>query len=103
MPASSVFSFSRVVALSLASSSSSRTPAMSPSSAVRKSEGQGEGEYEYEYEPRGVVLLRTPYKRENWLQAGRVYAERGYHCLVQDTRGRFGSSGDFFPVAHEVT
>ena len=28
-------------------------------------------------------------------------AERGYAVLFQDTRGRFGSDGDFVPVEHE--
>ena len=53
-------------------------------------------------EPLPVVLIRTPYRRENALNLGWTYAERGYHVLVQDTRGRFGSSGEFFPVAHEI-
>ena len=48
------------------------------------------------------VLIRTPYRRENALNLGWVYAERGYHVLVQDTRGRFGSTGEFFPVANEI-
>ena len=49
-----------------------------------------------------VILIRTPYRRVNAFNLGWVYAERGYHVLVQDTRGRFGSSGEFFPVANEV-
>ena len=48
-----------------------------------------------------VVVIRTPYKRQNWGKAARIFAERGYYCLVQDCRGRFGSGGDFFPIAHE--
>jgi len=53
-----------------------------------------------------VICVRTPYDRRNpmlGLNWARIFAERGFACLVQDTRGRFGSGGDFFPVANEVT
>ncbi|GBG33475.1 Hypothetical Protein FCC1311_096982 [Hondaea fermentalgiana] len=50
-----------------------------------------------------TILVRTPYGRFNlgpeW---AKVFAERGFVVLVQDTRGRFGSGGDFFPVKHEI-
>ena len=52
-----------------------------------------------------VVLIRTPYDKDSPFMGpglARVFAERGYGCLIQDTRGRFGSGGDFFPIAHEV-
>ncbi|KAH9257845.1 hypothetical protein BASA81_003864 [Batrachochytrium salamandrivorans] len=52
-----------------------------------------------------AVLIRTPYGRNSPLLGARfasVFAERGYACLMQDTRGRFGSGGDFFPIVHEV-
>jgi len=52
-----------------------------------------------------AVLIRTPYDKDNSFLGSRmahIFAERGYACLVQDTRGRFGSGGDFFPIAHEV-
>ena len=55
-----------------------------------------------EFEALPVILIRTPYRRQNALRLGWVYAERGYHVLVQDTRGRFGSTGEFFPVANEI-
>jgi len=49
-----------------------------------------------------TIICRTPYGRDNlgpeWAQ---VFAERGFAAMIQDTRGRFGSDGDFFPVAHE--
>jgi len=51
------------------------------------------------------VLIRTPYDRRNPMLGKnfcRIFAERGFAALVQDTRGRFGSGGDFFPVANEV-
>jgi hypothetical protein len=51
--------------------------------------------------PAPVVLIRTPYTRIAWENQAVIFASRGYHCLIQDTRGRFGSSGEFFPIAHE--
>ncbi|HEY9682216.1 MAG TPA: CocE/NonD family hydrolase [Drouetiella sp.] len=32
---------------------------------------------------------------------GRVWAERGYTAVIQGTRGRFGSGGDFYPMKFE--
>ena len=52
-----------------------------------------------------VILIRTPYDKDSPILGkglALIFAERGFACLVQDTRGRFGSDGDFFPVAHEV-
>ena len=47
--------------------------------------------------PWPVVLMRTPYGRHvDFGQA--TLAERGYAVLIQDTRGRFGSDGQFVPV-----
>lgn len=53
-----------------------------------------------------VLLLRTPYDRRvaqtilyahpSW------YAARGYVVVVQDTRGRWGSSGNFDPIVSEA-
>ncbi|MEU6231144.1 CocE/NonD family hydrolase [Streptomyces sp. NPDC047042] len=54
-------------------------------------------------EPRGTVLVRTPYGRgfPGDLEA-RVYAGHGYHVVLQSCRGTFGSTGDFYPMANEV-
>ena len=50
-----------------------------------------------------TILIRTPYGRR---LASRFYAyrfaERGYHVLLQDVRGRFGSEGDFEPFVSEA-
>lgn len=46
------------------------------------------------------VLLRTPYGRKAEMGQS-VLAKQGYAVLVQDTRGRFSSSGEFVPVQHE--
>eukprot|EP00927_Polykrikos_kofoidii_P023745 TRINITY_DN21767_c0_g1_i2.p1 TRINITY_DN21767_c0_g1~~TRINITY_DN21767_c0_g1_i2.p1 ORF type:complete len:663 (+),score=73.12 TRINITY_DN21767_c0_g1_i2:153-1991(+) len=46
------------------------------------------------------VLMRTPYGRKS--DFGQVLlAKRGYAVLVQDTRGRFSSDGEFVPVQNE--
>ena len=49
-----------------------------------------------------VVLVRTPYSRRNLNSWGTIYAERGYHLVAQDTRGRFSSTGEFFPMLAEA-
>jgi len=57
-----------------------------------------------------TILVRTPYGRGSaggLLAQGMAvlltcFAERGYHVLVQDTRGRFDSEGDFEPLTHEA-
>ncbi len=56
-----------------------------------------------------TILIRTPYGRTaagGLLNRGmvsllRCFAERGYHVLIQDTRGRFDSEGTFEPLAYE--
>src|ERR1700754_4510218 len=46
-------------------------------------------------EPKGTILIRTPYGRGFPTSApnGRFYAARGYHGLIQSVRGTFGSGG----------
>ncbi|MCQ9180095.1 CocE/NonD family hydrolase [Streptomyces sp. IBSBF 2953] len=53
--------------------------------------------------PKGTVLLRTPYGRgfPHDLEA-RIYADHGYHVVMQSCRGTFGSTGDFYPMANEA-
>ena len=55
-------------------------------------------------EPRGTVLLRTPYGRGFPTSAmnGRLFAARGYHVVIQSVRGTFGSGGTFRPMAQET-
>ena len=44
--------------------------------------------------PLPVILLRSPYGRRGaYGTFGRLFAERGYHAVVQSTRGTFGSGG----------
>ena len=53
--------------------------------------------------PFPAILIRSPYGAQNkdadW--GNIVLAERGYAVVFQDTRGRFGSDGNFVPVEHE--
>lgn len=44
--------------------------------------------------PLPVILLRSPYgRRGSYATMGRLFAERGYHAVVQSCRGTFGSGG----------
>ena len=44
--------------------------------------------------------IREPYA---YMPAvGRYWARRGYACVVQDVRGKFGSEGEWDPFRHEV-
>jgi hypothetical protein len=47
-----------------------------------------------------VLLQRTPYDRRN-AQTGVRLASHGYLVVLQDTRGRHGSGGVFYPFRHE--
>ncbi|HEX3750296.1 MAG TPA: CocE/NonD family hydrolase [Streptosporangiaceae bacterium] len=45
-------------------------------------------------DPQPTVLIRSPYGRRGYHGlAARMFAERGYHALVQSTRGTSGSGG----------
>jgi hypothetical protein len=48
-----------------------------------------------------TVLIRTPYGREAWRPYGEFFARRGYAVVVQDVRGRGGSTGQHVPFLHE--
>jgi len=53
--------------------------------------------------PRPTVLMRCPYGRSLiYAMSALLYAERGYHVLLQSTRGTFGSGGTFRPYAGEA-
>lgn len=52
-------------------------------------------------EPAGLVVVRTPYDAAAHASTARSWCERGYHCLVQDVRGRYRSDGTWSPYAHE--
>jgi uncharacterized protein len=54
--------------------------------------------------PAGTLLVRCPYGRGLMLTAlyALIYAARGFHVVVQNIRGTFGSGGVFDPGRHEV-
>jgi putative CocE/NonD family hydrolase len=51
---------------------------------------------------RPTVLMRCPYGRKAFAMLALPLAERGYHVLLQSTRGTFGSGGKFRPAVHEA-
>ncbi|GAB3935820.1 CocE/NonD family hydrolase [Kribbella albertanoniae] len=55
-------------------------------------------------EPVPTILVRCPYGRgfPYALLSAQLYAERGYHVLLQSTRGTFGSGGTFRPAVSEA-
>jgi uncharacterized protein len=50
-----------------------------------------------------VLVCRTPYDKSQDLALTEkdYFPPRGYVLVVQDTRGRFSSEGDFYPFIHE--
>lgn len=49
-----------------------------------------------------TILIRTPYGRSTISVFVRCFAERGYHVIVQDVRGRFDSEGEYDPFINEA-
>jgi putative CocE/NonD family hydrolase len=48
-----------------------------------------------------VLLQRTPYNRAGTQGSAAAMAAHGYLVIVQDTRGRFDSEGEFYPFRYE--
>lgn len=52
-----------------------------------------------------AILFRTPYGKSALQPPLAIHAaqaaEAGFAVVFQDTRGRFGSEGDFYPLRHE--
>jgi len=48
-----------------------------------------------------VILVRTPYNRKGDSASADEIASRGYVVILQDTRGRFDSEGEFYPFKYE--
>lgn len=48
-----------------------------------------------------VLLTRTPYNRKD-AGTGIYLASRGYVAILQDTRGRYESEGEFYPFKYEM-
>jgi putative CocE/NonD family hydrolase len=51
--------------------------------------------------PQPTILLRTPYGLRGFAAIAELYAERGYHVVLQACRGTGGSDGTFEPLRHE--
>ena len=55
--------------------------------------------------PAPVVLIRNPYGKDDhpgmWAR-GKYWARKGYICVIQDVRGKFGSEGEWYPFVHEA-
>ena len=51
-----------------------------------------------------VLVMRTPYDKSQQLAMVErdFFPPRGYVLVVQDTRGRFSSEGEFYPFIHEA-
>lgn len=47
------------------------------------------------------ILVRTPYGRGQHLEEARYWASHGFAALVQDTRGKWGSDGEYMPFLNE--
>ena len=48
-----------------------------------------------------VLLQRTPYDKRGGVTFGTKAAAAGYVVIIQDTRGRYSSEGDFYPFRFE--
>jgi len=48
-----------------------------------------------------VLLQRTPYNKSGGSDEGYQGAQRGYVVIIQDTRGRYASGGDWTPFVNE--
>ena len=48
-----------------------------------------------------VLLERTPYNRAGGAGSASAMAAHGYIVIIQDTRGRFDSQGEFYPFRYE--
>lgn len=52
-------------------------------------------------EPRGVVVIRTPYGAWRHGDTARAWIGRGYRCVIHDVRGRHSSDGEWHPYLAE--
>ncbi len=90
----------RLLCLSTATAAAAETPAPKSTVAVPTRDGTplatdlflppGEG-------PFPAILLRTPYNKDGTANFGRDGIQRGYAVVIQDTRGRYASTGDNLP------
>jgi putative CocE/NonD family hydrolase len=48
-----------------------------------------------------TILIRTPYGRQQHATEARFWSANGYAVVVQDTRGKWGSEGEYVPFLNE--
>ncbi|WP_084252731.1 CocE/NonD family hydrolase [Devriesea agamarum] len=51
---------------------------------------------------RAIAIIRTPYNAVEHASTALALNSRGFHCLVQDVRGRYQSDGHWHPYHHEA-
>ncbi len=49
-----------------------------------------------------VILVRTPYGKHQHKSEGEFWASNGYAVVIQDTRGKWDSEGEFSPFVNEL-
>jgi putative CocE/NonD family hydrolase len=59
------------------------------------------------YKPKGagtwpVILIRTPYNKDQNQADGIYFASKGYVVVIQDVRGKYKSTGQFIPFINEA-
>jgi len=56
--------------------------------------------------PFPTILIRLPYGKDEYYcympAYGRYWARKGYACVTQDVRGKWGSEGEWTPYLHEI-
>lgn len=48
-----------------------------------------------------VILIRTPYGKQQHVYEGEYFAYNGYAVVIQDSRGKWESDGEYFPFINE--
>ncbi len=51
--------------------------------------------------PFPCILARTPYNKINGLSEAELFTDLGYAVVIQDTRGKYESEGEFYPFKFE--
>lgn len=49
-----------------------------------------------------AILMRTPYGKWQREYDGKMWSQKNYAVVIQDTRGKWESEGEFYPFYHEL-